>query len=44
MGLFFGTSRLAGLTPEQFFGLAMWLGFVSTYLAGEVWITYTRHF
>jgi hypothetical protein len=42
MAVFFATSRLTGLRPEQFFGPAMWLGFVSTYLAGEVWIRYTR--
>jgi hypothetical protein len=42
MGVFFATSRLTGLTPAQFFGPAMWLGFVSTYLAGEAWINYTR--
>jgi hypothetical protein len=42
MGVFFATSRLTGLTPEQFFGPAMWLGLVSTYLAGEAWINYTR--
>jgi hypothetical protein len=42
MAVFFATSRLTGLTPQQFFGPAMWLGFISTYLAGEVWISYTR--
>jgi hypothetical protein len=42
MGVFFATSRLTGLTPAQFFGPAMWLGFVSTYLAGESWINHTR--
>jgi hypothetical protein len=42
MGVFFATSRLTGLTPAQFFGPAMWLGFVSTYLAGEAWIDQTR--
>jgi hypothetical protein len=42
MGVFFATSRLTGLTPEQFFGPAMWLGFVSTYLAGEAWIIHSR--
>lgn len=42
MGVFFATQRLTGLTPHQFFGPAMWLGFVSTYLAGEAWIRYTR--
>lgn len=42
MGVFFATSPLTGLTPEQFFGPAMWLGFVSTYLAAQAWIEYTR--
>ena len=35
IGLFFATSRLTGLTPHAFFGPAMWMGFVSTWLAGE---------
>jgi hypothetical protein len=43
MGVFFATSRLTGLTPAQFFGPAMWLGFTGTWLAGEAWIWYTRH-
>ncbi|MGH9663333.1 MAG: DUF2306 domain-containing protein, partial [Bryobacteraceae bacterium] len=38
MGVFFATRSLTGLTPHEFFGPAMWLGFVSTYFAGEVWI------
>jgi len=42
MAVFFATSRLTGLTPQQFFGPAMWLGFISTYLGGEAWISYTR--
>jgi hypothetical protein len=42
MAVFFATSTLTGLTPQQFFGPAMWLGFVSTYLAGEAWISYSR--
>jgi hypothetical protein len=42
MGVFFATSRLTGLTPQQFFGPAMWLGFVSTWLAAETWIRYHR--
>jgi Predicted membrane protein (DUF2306) len=42
MGVFFATRPLTGLTPEQFFGPAMWLGFVSTFLAGEAWIRYRR--
>jgi hypothetical protein len=42
MGVFFATSRLTGLSPEQFFGPAMWLGFTTSYIAGEVWIRHTR--
>jgi predicted membrane protein DUF2306 len=42
IGIFFATRTLTGLTPQQFFGPAMWLGFVSTYLAGEAWINHTR--
>jgi hypothetical protein len=42
MGVFFATSRLTGLTLHQFFGLAMWIGFVSTWLAGEAWIRHAR--
>jgi len=38
MAIFFATRPLTGLTPQQFFGPAMWIGFVSTYLAGEVWL------
>jgi uncharacterized membrane protein len=42
MGVFFATRPLTGLTPEQFFGPAMWLGFVATYVAGEAWIRHSR--
>ncbi|HKT24539.1 MAG TPA: DUF2306 domain-containing protein [Terriglobales bacterium] len=42
MGFFFATSRFTGLTPHQFFGIAFWIGFSLTYLAGELWIRYTR--
>jgi uncharacterized membrane protein len=42
MAVFFATSRLTGLRPEQFFGPAMWIGFVATYLAGEAWIRQSR--
>ena len=42
MAVFFATSRLTGLTPRQFFGPAMWIGFISSYLAGEAWIYYLR--
>ena len=42
MGFFFATSRLTGLRPHQFFGIAFWIGFSLTYLVGELWIRYTR--
>ena len=42
MGIFFATSRITGLTPHDFFGIAFWIGFASTYLVGELWIRYTR--
>ena len=42
MALFFATSRITGLTPPQFFGMAMWLGFTTTVLAAEWYIRSTR--
>jgi Predicted membrane protein (DUF2306) len=42
MGVFFATSSLTGLKPHDFFGMAFWLGFTMTYIAGEMWIRYTR--
>jgi hypothetical protein len=42
IAVFFATSPLTGLTPEQFFGPAMWLGFTTTYLTGEAWIKQRR--
>lgn len=42
IGAFFATSRLTGLTPREFFGIAFWLGFTIQLLAAEVWINYTR--
>lgn len=42
MGFFFATSRVTGLTPHDFFGIAFWIGFSLTYLVGEIWIRYTR--
>jgi uncharacterized membrane protein len=42
MGIFFATSRLTGMTPHDFFGIAFWIGFTFTWIAGEVWIRYTR--
>jgi uncharacterized membrane protein len=39
VGMFFAFRRL---TPHEFFGIAFWLGFTTTFLAGEAWIDYTR--
>ncbi|MBS1799953.1 MAG: DUF2306 domain-containing protein [Acidobacteria bacterium] len=35
MGVFFATARLTHLEPRQFFGIAFWIGFAATYIAGE---------
>jgi uncharacterized membrane protein len=42
VGVFFATSRLTGLSPSQFFGVAFWIGFTATALAGEWYIRHTR--
>jgi hypothetical protein len=42
IGMFFATSRLSGLMPNQFFGLAFWIGFVTHVVAAELWILWTR--
>jgi uncharacterized membrane protein len=42
VGVFFATSRLTRLTPQEFFGTAFWLGFTLHLIAAEVWIHYTR--
>jgi uncharacterized membrane protein len=42
IGLFFATSRLSGLTPDAFFGIAFWIGFVLHLVAAEIWIRWTR--
>jgi uncharacterized membrane protein len=39
VGMFFAFCRL---TPHEFFGIAFWLGFTTTFLAAEAWIDYTR--
>ncbi len=38
MGFFFATSRLTGLKPEQFFGLAFWIGFSINMVVVEWWL------
>jgi Predicted membrane protein (DUF2306) len=38
MGVFFATRRLTGLSLHQFFGIAFWIGFTVTFLAGEAYL------
>jgi hypothetical protein len=38
MGVFFATRQLTGLTVAQFFGIAFWIGFTITFLAGEIYL------
>jgi hypothetical protein len=38
MGIFFATSRVTHLQPHQFFGIAFWIGFTLTWIAGEIYI------
>jgi uncharacterized membrane protein len=40
VGTFFAFRRL---TPHEFFGIAFWLGFTTTFVAAEAWVDYTRH-
>jgi len=42
MGIFFATSRLSGLTPREFFGIAFWIGFTLHLMAAEAWIHATQ--
>lgn len=39
VGLFFA---LSDLSPQEFFGIAFWLGFTLNLIAAEIWINYTR--
>ena len=38
MGIFFATQSMTHLQPQQFFGTAFWIGFTTTYIAGEAYI------
>jgi hypothetical protein len=38
MGIFFATSRITHLSPEQFFGIAFWIGFSINTLIIELWL------
>jgi hypothetical protein len=41
IGIFFATSRLTGLTPREFFGLAFWIGFALHLVLTEWWLRRT---
>ena len=38
MGIFLATSRITHLAPEQFFGIAFWIGFSINTLIVELWL------
>ena len=38
MGFFFATSSITHMQPQQFFGIAFWMGFTVTWLAGEAYL------
>ena len=38
MGIFFATTRITHLAPEQFFGIAFWIGFSINTLIVELWL------
>ena len=38
MGIFFATSRITHLSPQQFFGIAFWIGFSINTLIVELWL------
>ena len=38
MGVFFATSRLTHLEPNQFFGIAFWIGFSINWIVIELWL------
>ena len=41
VGIFFATSRLSGLPPREFFGIAFWVGFVLHLIVAEAWIRHS---
>jgi hypothetical protein len=42
MGVFFATSRLTHLEPNQFFGMAFWIGFSINTIIVELWLRTRR--
>jgi hypothetical protein len=43
MGVFFATSRLTHLRPNQFFGIAFWIGFSVNTIIVEMWLRARNH-
>ena len=43
MGVFFATSRLTHLRPNQFFGIAFWIGFSLNTIVVEMWLRAGDH-
>ena len=44
MGIFFATSRFTHLVPQQFFGMAFWIGFSINAIAVELWLRRRERF
>ncbi|HEX4320509.1 MAG TPA: DUF2306 domain-containing protein [Acidobacteriaceae bacterium] len=42
MGVFFATASKTHLTPNQFFGIAFWIGFSINWIVVELWLSLTR--
>jgi hypothetical protein len=38
MGVFFATASRTHMTPHDFFGIAFWIGFTVTFVAGELYL------
>jgi hypothetical protein len=43
MAFFFATSPLTHLTPNQFFGIAFWIGFSINAVVVEIWLRSNAH-
>jgi len=43
MGVFFATASLTHLKPQQFFGIAFWIGFSINTITIELWLRLTKH-
>lgn len=44
MGIFFATSSLTHLKPQDFFGYAFWIGFSINTVIVELWLRSRPHF